>query len=179
MWRKEQSLPWAASLCAPKIGRIHNKMVKDGVTTEKVVEHVAIGPVGLILCHASAQCQGAPDLHQQTERRTVSSYPSRTKSQAFCGQHLLVFGDPRTMMLTYTHGLHNASTAADIKARILCRLLLTNVFMWVACICWTEHSLGSCPIRKACRTEQCVPPQVQQGWVMRRQGLFEMHIFLP
>ena len=103
--------------------------MKDGVRTEEVLEHAAIRPVGLILCHASARCQVAPDLHQQTERRIVSSYASRTKSQAFRGQHLLVFGDPRTMMLTYTHGLHGASTTAEIGAWILHRLLLTDLFM--------------------------------------------------
>lgn len=142
--------------------------MKDGARTEEVLEQV--GPVGLTVGHASAWCRVAPDLHQQTERRIISSDPSRTKSQGFCGQHLLVFGDLRTMMLTYTHGLHGASTAAEVRAWILRRLLLTYLFMRVASMCSAEHSLGSCPLRKARRAEQRVPPQAQRGWVKRRRA---------
>lgn len=89
--------------------------MKDGVRTEEVLEHVAGGPVRLIFSHASAPCQVAPDLHQQTERGIVSSDPSRTKSQALRGQHLLDLGGPRTAILSYTHGLHGASTTAEIS----------------------------------------------------------------
>lgn len=137
--------------------------MKDGARTEEILGHVAIGPVGLILCHASAWCHFARDLHQQTERRIVSSDPSRTKSQAFCGQHLPVLGDPRTMTLSYAHALHGASTAAQTGAWILHGLLLTCLFVRVDHTCSAEHPLGSCPRGKAGGAAQRPPPQAQQG----------------
>lgn len=106
----------------------------------------------------------------QSERRIVSSDPSRTKNQALHGQHLSVFSDPRTMMLTYTHGLCGPSIATEIGAWILGRLLLTAPLVRAACVHLPMCSLGLCPVRKAPRTDQCVPSQARQGWVKPMQG---------
>ena len=59
----------------------------------------------------------------------MSGDPSRAETQAIHEQRLLVFGYPRAMMLTHTHGLHGASSAAEIGAWILHGLLLTALLL--------------------------------------------------